>query len=92
VSTLLRNNATYVWVLLMALTVMSWSLGSEHGLGNSSHVVASLVILGVAVIKIRLVGLHFMELRRAPGYLRGAFELFCVVLFALLLGMYLFGG
>ena len=91
-STLLRMNATYIWMLLMALTAMSWALGSEHGLGSSSHAIASLVILGVAVIKIRLVGLHFMELRRAPGYLRGAFELFCTVLFALLSGMYLFGG
>jgi caa(3)-type oxidase subunit IV len=92
VNTLLRNGTTYVWVVLMALTVLSWLLGSDHGLGNSSQSTASLVILGVAVVKIRLVGLHFMELRHAPGYLRGIFEAFCVALFSLLAGMYLFSG
>jgi hypothetical protein len=92
VNNLLRSNATYIWLLLMALTVMSWSLGSGHAFRTSSHTIASLFILGVAVVKIRLVGLHFMELRGAPGYLRGAFEGFCMALFALLAGMYSFGG
>lgn len=81
-----------VWLALMALTVLSWLLGSDHGLGNSSQSTASLLILAVAVFKIRLVGLHFMELRHAPGYLRAIFETFCAALFSLLVGMYLFGG
>ena len=43
----------------------------------------------VAVFKIRLVGLYFMELREAPLALRGVFEGYCVALLGLLTGMYL---
>lgn len=88
-ATLIRTNATLAWLLLTTLTVISWALGTQHGLGGGNHVPASLVIFVVAVFKIRVVGLYFMELREAPIALRGAFEGYCVVLLALLCGMYL---
>jgi hypothetical protein len=47
------------------------------------------VIIAVAVFKLRLVGIYFMELREAPLPLRGIFEGYCVVLLGLLVGMYL---
>jgi cytochrome c oxidase subunit IV len=49
------------------------------------------VVLGIASIKVRLVGLDFMELRSAPIPLRAAFEGYCFGLWALLSGLYLFG-
>jgi hypothetical protein len=88
--TLVRTNATLVWFVLTALTVVSWALGTDHGFGGH-HVTASLAIVAVGIFKIRLVGLHFMELRTAPLLLRGIFEGYCVVLFGLLTGMFLFG-
>lgn len=87
-TTLVRSNATVAWLVLTALTVVSWALGTGHGFGGN-HVPASLVIFVVAVFKLRLVGLYFMELREAPLQLRGAFEGYCVVLLGLLIGMYL---
>lgn len=88
-NTLIRTNATAAWALLTGLTVVSWVLGTQHGLGGGQHVPASLVIIVVAIFKIRVVGLYFMELREAPTALRGAFEGYCVVLLGLLTGMYL---
>jgi hypothetical protein len=37
------------------------------------------VILLIAFIKVRLVGLYFMELRGAPTVLRGLFEAYCAI-------------
>jgi Prokaryotic Cytochrome C oxidase subunit IV len=88
-TTLIRTNATAVWALLTGLTVISWLLGTQNGLGGADHVPASLAIIAVAIFKIRLVGLYFMELREAPWALRGAFEGYCVLLLGLLCGMYL---
>jgi hypothetical protein len=86
--TLVRSNASAAWLALTSLTLISWVLGTQHGLGGGNHVPASLVILVVAVFKLRLVGLYFMELREAPLPLRGIFEGYCVLLLGLLVGMY----
>lgn len=88
-NSLVRNNASVAWFALTLLTVISWALGTQHGLGGGNHVPASLVIIAVAVFKLRLVGIYFMELRYAPLPLRGIFEGYCVVLLGLLVGMYL---
>lgn len=86
---MLRTRASVVWFVLIALTVLSWTLGTDHGLGLTGHAAASLIIIAVAVFKVRLVGLYFMELRQAPLILRGLFEGYCVILMGLLVGMYL---
>jgi len=89
--TVVRTNASLVWFLLCALTVVSWALGTNHGFGHGQHhMSASLVIFAVAIFKVRLVGLYFMELKMAPRVLRGIFEGYCVGLFALLTAMFVF--
>jgi heme/copper-type cytochrome/quinol oxidase subunit 4 len=85
---LLRNRVSIVWVVLIGATLLSWWLGAGHGV--SSRLGASVVVLVVAMIKIRLVGLYFMELRRAPLPLRTVFETYCLVLTCATLGMLLF--
>jgi hypothetical protein len=77
VTTLLRTPATTVWVALMLATFVSWTLGTHHGFHN--YTLASVVIVLIAFIKVRFVGLYFMELRDAPAMLRGLFEAYCVV-------------
>ncbi len=89
VRSLARTKATSVWLLLVGLTVVSWALGTRHLSGGDHHMPASVVLCIVAVFKVRLVGLYFMELRDAPIALRGAFEGYCVALLSLLIGMYL---
>jgi heme/copper-type cytochrome/quinol oxidase subunit 4 len=86
--TLLRAPFTAVWVVLVAATLLSFWLGTDHGL--SSATARAVVILVVAFVKIRLVGLHFMELRAAPLALRALFEGYCVVVCLGLIGFYLF--
>lgn len=87
---LVRTNASLVWLVLSTLTVVSWALGTNHGFGGH-HAPASLAIFTIAIFKARLVGLYFMELRDAPTALRGLFEGYCLVLFGLLTMMFLIG-
>ena len=82
---LLTNRAGLSWLVLIAATVVSWAVGAEHGTGSTIGV----LVLGIAAIKVRLVGLDLMELRHAPIALRAAFEAYCVGMWALLSGLYL---
>ncbi len=82
---LLRARSTFVWLALVAFTILSWALGADHEVGSG----VAVVVLALAVIKVRFVGLDFMELRNAPLLLRGVFEAYCVILWIVLAGMYL---
>lgn len=73
---LLRDRITLAWLVLVAATIVSWQLGLDHGIG--SHVGASAVILVVSFVKVRIVGLYFMEIRNAPSALRAPFETYCL--------------
>ncbi|MEW5807947.1 MAG: cytochrome C oxidase subunit IV family protein [Actinomycetota bacterium] len=83
---LLKNRAGLSWLILVAATVLSWAVGAEHGTGS----VVGVLVLGIAAIKVRLVGLDFMELRHAPIPLRAAFEVYCAGMWLLLSGLYLY--
>lgn len=82
---LVRNRAGVAWLLLIAATVVSWAVGAEHGTGSA----VAVVVLAIAAVKVRLVGLDFMELRRAPVALRAVFEAYCFAVWAVLSGLYL---
>lgn len=79
------NRAGISWLLLIAATVISWAVGAEHGTGS----MVALVVLAIAAVKVRLVGLDFMELRHAPIPLRATFEFYCLAMWAVLSGLYL---
>lgn len=83
-----RAALLYVWAGLTAATVLSFWLGTDHGI--SSAAVRNIVLLIVAFIKVRFVGLYFMELKSAPWALRGLFELYCVAVCLTLVNLYLF--
>ena len=87
VTALLRTPATAIWIVLILATMTSLALGSEHGINN--HTLASTAILLIAFIKVRLVGLYFMELREAPTVLRGLFEAYCFIVCTLVIGVFL---
>jgi caa(3)-type oxidase subunit IV len=72
---------TRVWLVLLAATCGSSLVGAE--LGAASVPVAA-VIIAVALFKVRLIGIHFMELRVAPPPLRWLFEGYVLVVFATL--------
>ena len=84
---LLRTPATAIWMVLIVATMTSLALGTEHGI--NSHNLASTAILLIAFIKVRLVGLYFMELRDAPTVLRSLFEAYCVIVCTLVTAVFL---
>ena len=85
---LLRGPFMVVWFGLIAATLLLWYLGAEHAVQNA-HLTTVLILI-VAFIKWRFVGLYFMELRDAPIPLRMIFEAQCVIVCAVVLGVYLF--
>jgi heme/copper-type cytochrome/quinol oxidase subunit 4 len=88
-ATLFRTRATAVWVLLIVATIASWILGTDHGISN--HTYASIAILLIAFIKVRFVGLYFMELREAPAVLRGLFEAYCFMVCTAVIVLFVLG-
>ncbi|GAY22200.1 hypothetical protein SFOMI_2755 [Sphingobium fuliginis] len=81
---LLRTRATALWLLLIALTVLSLEFFQKLGFGGDHRLGAAIVIV-VAFIKVRIVGLEYMELRNAPLPLRLFFELWVAVILATIL-------
>jgi hypothetical protein len=76
---------TIVWAVLTAATLVSWYLGEGH---LATKLAAVLVVL-TGFAKVALIGEHFMELRKAPPQLRFVFLGWCVLVPALLCGIYL---
>ncbi len=84
-ASLFRARSTIVWLGLVIVTLVSFTVGADHGIGSG----VALWVLALALIKVRYVGMDFMELRDAPLLLRGAFETYCLALWLVLAGMYL---
>jgi caa(3)-type oxidase subunit IV len=73
-----------VWLVLLAATLLSWE--SAHS--AAGYRLASIIVLLIAFLKARLIGLEFMELRTAPRALRFIFEAWAVAACATLLTLY----
>ena len=74
--------ATLVWLCLILLTSLSWWLSdgdSSNSHSQTMHVAISLIAM--AMFKIRLVVIHFMEIGGAPWRLRGLLEGWIVMVF-----------
>jgi hypothetical protein len=61
---------TWVWALLSVGTLLSWGLSKTHDAPAESSIVATLGVLAVAFVKVRLILRHFMEVSTAPTWLR----------------------
>lgn len=81
----LRTPAGLSWLLLVGLTLISYWVGTDHGLSNKDAACAALI--AVAVGKVYLIGSEFMELRHADSRLLRAFQGYCAVLGVGLIGM-----
>lgn len=77
-----------VWAVLTATTVLSWQLVPGHVTAtHGDELVCAIVVL--ALIKCRLIIGWFMEVRAAPRWLRWVTDTWLIVLWASLLGIYL---
>jgi hypothetical protein len=88
---LFKNRITILWLLLMAATALSWESVRAFDIRGDFRYATTGVLI-VAFVKVRFVGLDFMELRHAPLPLRIAFELWCVAVCALLIVLYWLGN
>jgi hypothetical protein len=85
------RTVTYVWILLSAITIVSWFLGParESGEPNAS-VPITIAVLAMALIKARFIIGYFMEVRTAPLWLRVSTDAWLVVLWGAILAIYLY--
>jgi hypothetical protein len=84
-ATLLSNRITIIWALLVAASLLSWE---SMAIAGEEARIARAAILVIAFIKVRLVGLEFMELRHAPLALRLGFEAWGVLVCGTLLVLF----
>ena len=84
----LRNNLTYVWAFLVAITIASWWVG--RGQVEAFHINATITttVLLIAAIKARLVIRHFMEVQHGPLWLKRACDGWLAFVFLMMLGFY----
>lgn len=83
-----QDRTTLVYVILTAATIISWFLGTEEA--ESHETLVGAIVIAIAFVKLRLVGIHFMEIGHAPTPLRAAFESYVAVSLAAVLGLFLF--
>jgi len=81
-----RHLNTGVWLFLMLATIASTWWLSKDGVAPAA---GSLAIVAIAAFKVRLVLLHFMELRGAPRPWRLVFEAWVLIATAAIVGTYL---
>jgi hypothetical protein len=78
----MTNNAVYFWLLV--ISVLGWWLSHEYftvlGWENISLYI-SIGVLILSLFKVRLVIMHFMEIKSAPWLLRFAFEAWLLIMF-----------
>lgn len=83
---LLKRPGSLVWLFLMAATIVTtWGLSKD----TFDPQWATVAIMVIAAVKVRMVLLHFMELNHAPIPLRLVFEAWVVVVTAVVVGFYL---
>ena len=82
---ILWNRLSWVWLVLVGVTVLAWEAG--HGLVDDLAL-ARAAVIGVAFFKVRYVILDFMEIRHAPVAMRMVGELWAVLVCATLIGLY----
>jgi cytochrome c oxidase subunit IV len=85
------RTTTYVWLILSAITVISWWLAPSHPGGQavaSVPITVAVVLLGF--VKGRMIIRYFMEVRTAPRWLKATTDAWLIVLWAAILAIYLY--
>ena len=81
---------TSVWILLSALTIVSWWLASTRAGGESqASSWEAVAVLTIASVKARFVARDFMEVRHAPAWLQWSVDGWVVALLAAVVAIYL---
>ncbi|MUL65875.1 hypothetical protein BOO86_15475 [Mycobacterium sp. CBMA 234] len=89
ITTYLRSPANKVWAVLLAATLVTWTLGAGHSALVGNTCVATVFVILIAFIKVDLVGRYFMELNHAPQRLALLFHSWSVITACTVIGIYL---
>jgi Prokaryotic Cytochrome C oxidase subunit IV len=87
-TSLIRSPLTIVWALLTTITIVSSLITLDGGAAHQINTTVTTAVLLIAAVKTQLVIWHFMEVRRAPVWLKATTSGWVLGLFALLLGFY----
>jgi Prokaryotic Cytochrome C oxidase subunit IV len=90
-TSLIRSPLTIVWALLTTITIVSSLIALDGGAAHQINTTVTTAVLLIAAVKTQLVIWHFMEVRRAPVWLKATTSGWVLGLFALLLGFYFAG-
>ena len=74
---MIRDRLHRLWLVLVVATTASWLLGTSREIRIGQETAA--IVLAIAFLKVRWIGLDFMELRYAPRPLRLFFEAWVLV-------------
>lgn len=90
-TTTAARTTTYAWIILSAITVVSWWLAPAHGHGAPAgpSVPITVVVIILGFIKGRMIIRYFMEVRTGPRWLKLATDAWLTLLWAGLLVIYL---
>jgi hypothetical protein len=87
----LARTTTYAWIILSAITMVSWSLAPGHTRGAAAVASApiSVAVILLGFIKGRMIIQYFMEVRTAPRWLKLFTDGWLTILWAGVLAIYL---
>jgi len=81
---------TYVWVILSAITLVSWWLGHARAGAFVASAPITIAVLAIGFVKARLILQYFMEVRTAPTWLRLFTDIWLIVFWGAVLAIYLY--
>ena len=86
------RTTTYAWLVLSAITIVSWCLAPGHtrGTATAASVPITIAVILLGFIKGRLIIQYFMEVRTAPRWLKLFTDAWLTVLWAGVLVIYLY--
>jgi hypothetical protein len=85
------RTATCVWLVLSAITVISWWLAPSHSGGQAvASVPITIAVVLLGFVKGRMIIRYFMEVRTAPPWLKITTDAWLIVLWATILAVYLY--
>ena len=85
------RTTTYAWLVLSAVTVVSWWLAPGHTGGHAvanASITVAVALLGI--VKGRIIIRYFMEVRTAPRWLKITTDAWLIALWATILAIYLY--
>jgi hypothetical protein len=90
-TTTAARTTTYAWIILSAITMISWSLAPGYTGGGAAvaSVPITVAVILLGFIKGRMIIRYFMEVRTAPRWLKLFTDAWLTILWAGVLAIYL---